>query len=142
MSRKRCNRTIRPVHNPFIVARNQATLLTAAERAQMLTPMRAAADRFRQGLATDNDWAVLTGSLLMAKTIEQQGVVRGLAGHLDDIDRALVAIEARATQQGAWQSPTLYFNEIDAVQLLMELAQFQMEQLTFGEWRRGIHSPP
>ena len=137
MTRKRCNRTVRPVYNPFLVARNHATLLTADELATMATPLRAAAERMRRGLASADDWALLSGSLQMARTIEAQGVVRGLAGHLDEIDRALVAIEARATQAGAWQAPTLYFHELDAVRLLLDLHLYQLQHLTFGEFRRA-----
>ena len=140
MSRKRTRRVPRAVHNPFLVARNHATRLTAAERATVMTPLRAAADRMRRGQASDNDWAVLTGSLLMAQSIEKQGVVRGLAGHLDGVDRALVAIEARATRAGPWRSPTLHFHELDAIHLLLDLYQFQLEQLSYGEFRRAYEA--
>ena len=137
MSRKRTRRTPRPVHNPFVVARNMATLLTAAERARVMTPLGAAADRMRRGQASDDDWAVLTGSLLMAQSIEKQGVVRGLAEHLASVDRALVAIEARATQAGPWQAPTLHAHELEAIRLLLDLHRFQLEQLSYGEFRRA-----
>lgn len=138
MSRKRTRRVPRAVHNPFLVARNHATRLTAAERATVMTPLRAAADRMRRGQASDDDWAVLTGSLLMAQSIERQGVVRGLAEHLASIDRALVAIEACATQAGPWRAPTLYFHELDAVQLLLDLHGFQLSELSYGEFRRAF----
>lgn len=138
MSRKRTRRVPRAVHNPFLVARNHATRLTAAERATVMTPLRAAADRMRRGQASDDDWAVLTGSLLMAQSIERQGVVRGLAEHLASIDRALVAIEARATQAGPWRAPTLHFHELDAVQLLLDLHGFQLSELSYGEFRRAF----
>ena len=131
MSRKRTRRAVRPTHNPFVIARNQATLLTSEERAKVMTPLGAAADRMRRGQASDNDWAVLTGSLLMAQSIEKQGVVRGLAGHLDGVDRALVAIEARATR---------HFHELDAIHLLLDLHEFQLEQLSYGEFRRAYEA--
>ena len=140
MSRKRTRRVPRAVHNPFLVARNHATRLTAAERATVMTPLRAAADRMRRGQASDDDWAVLTGSLLMAQSIERQGVVRGLAEHLASIDRALVSIEARATRAGPWRSPTLHFHELDAIHLLLDLHQFQLEQLSYGEFRRAYEA--
>ncbi len=140
MSRKRTRRVPRAVHNPFLVGRNHATRLTAAERATVMTPLRAAADRMRRGQASDDDWAVLTGSLLMAQSIERQGVVRGLAEHLASIDRALVAIEARATRAGPWRSPTLHFHELDAIHLLLDLHQFQLEQLSYGEFRRAYEA--
>jgi len=119
------------------VARSQATRLTPDELAKVMVPLRGALDQLRRGLASDNDWALLGGSLQLAMAIERQGVVRGLAGHLDEIDRALVAIEARATHAGAWQAPTLYFHELDAVQLLLDLHLYQLQHLTFGEFRRA-----
>lgn len=137
MSRKRCRRVQRIPLNPFIVAQGRATLLTDAERAQCLPPLHSAATRMRQGLSSSDDWSMLVGALLMAQTIEKQRVVRGLAGHLEEIDRALVAIEARATAVGTWQSPTLHFHELDSVALLCDLYKFQLEQLSYGEFRRA-----
>ncbi len=138
MSRKHTRRTVRATHNPFIVARNQATRLTATELDEVMVPLRAVATRMRQGLASHDDHATLDGSLRMAKSIEQQGIVRGLAGHLADIERALAAIGQRAcTSTGRWQAPTLHFHEIEALQLLLELHLFQLKQLSFAEFRRA-----
>lgn len=138
MTRKRTRRTVRQLHNPFLVARNHATRLTAAELDEVMVPMRAAAARTRQGLATSDDLAMLTGSLRMAQSIEQQGIVRGLAGHLADIERALAAVGERARDSsGRWSSPTLYFHELEAVQLLLDLHGYQIKQLSFGEFRRA-----
>ena len=136
--RKHTRRTVRPLHNPFAVARNQATRLTGAELDEVMVPIRAAATRMRQGLATHDDHAVLDGSLRMAQSIEQQGIVRGLAGHFADIERTLAAIGARATAaSGRWQSPTLHFQELEAIQLLLDLHHYQIKQLSFAEFRRA-----
>ena len=136
--RKRTRRTVRPLHNPVAIARNQATRLTRAELDEVMVPIRAAAARMRQGLATHDDHAVLDGSLRMAKSIEQQGIVRGLAGHLDDFARALAAIGARATTHaGRWSAPTLHFHEIEAIHLFLDLHLFQIKHLSFAEFRRA-----
>lgn len=137
MTRKRTHRVARAQYHPFIVARNHATLLTDEERQSVITPLTQAAQRMRQGLASDDDWAMLSGSLMVAQAIESQGVVRGLAGHLAEIDRALVAIEARASRTGTWRSPTLHYNEIEAVQLLLDLHGFQLQQVSYGEFKRA-----
>lgn len=139
MTRKYTRRTVRPLHNPLIVARNQAACLTASELAEVLDPLRAAAARLRQGIASEDDHAMLTGSIMMAQSIEQQGVVRGLAGHLADIARALATVGARASEGRAWFAPTLYFHEIEAVQLFLELHEFQLRQLSFREFRRALN---
>lgn len=137
MSRKRSNRRARPLWNPLVVARNQATALTPAELAQVMVPLRTAFEQLRRGLASDSDWCVLAGSVGMAGNIEKQGVVRGLSEHLAAADRTLVAIEARATQAGPWRSPTLYFSEIDALHTFVDLHEFQLKQLSYGEFRRA-----
>ena len=138
MTRKHTRRAVRPLHNPFAVARNQATRLTAAELDEVMVPIRAAATRMRQGLASHDDHAMLDGSLRLAKSIEQQGIVRGLAGHLADFESALAAIGARATTStGRWNAPTLHFHEIEAIQLFLDLHLFQIKALSFGEFRRA-----
>ena len=138
MTRKHTRRTVRATHNPFLVARNQATRLTPIELDQVMVPLRAVAKRMREGLASHDDHATLDGSMRMAKSIEQQGIVRGLAGHLADIERALVAIGQRAcASTGSWKAPTLYFHEIEALQLFLDLHLFQIQQLSFAEFRRA-----
>ena len=138
MSRKQCARKPRPVYaNPLIVARNQATRLTAAERATIMTPLRAAFDRLRQGAASDTDWCVLAGCVHLAQNIERQGVVRGLDAHLKEADQALCEVEARASASGRWRSPTLHFYELDALRLFVDdLFDFQLRQLSYAEYRR------
>lgn len=126
----------RPVHaNPFVLARNMATALTAVELAQISVPVRAAFDRLRRGRAGAGDWCVLAGSLMLARNVERQGVVRGLAEHLARADAALAAIEARASAGGAWRAPTLYADEIDAIDVFVDVHLFQLGQLSYGEFR-------
>ncbi len=133
---KRAARKPRTVYaDPMRVARNMATTLTPAELAQISVPVRAAFDRLRKGAATSNDWRVLAGSLMIARNIERQGVVRGLAEHLDSADRALVAVEARATDTGTWRSPTLYASEIEAIDTFVDLHLFQLKQLSYAEFK-------
>lgn len=138
MTRKHTRRTPRPLYVPFTIATNQATRLTAAELAQVIAPLRTAASHLRQGTASEDHFATVVGSLHMAQSIEQQGVVRGLAGHLAGIDAALTRIGHRANEGGTWAPPTLYFHEIEAIALLLDLHEFQIQQLSFREYRRAF----
>lgn len=38
---------------------------------------------------------------------------------------------------GRWQSPTLHFQELEAIQLLLDLHHYQIKQLSFAEFRRA-----
>lgn len=136
MTRKRSNYRPRHIHaDPLRVARNQATTLTDAELAQISGPIRAAFDALRRGAATDDHWCVLAGALRMAQNIERQGVVRGLAHHLRAADAALAAVEQRATRTDHWRTPTLYAAEIDAISTLVDVHLYQLQQLSYGEFR-------
>lgn len=136
--RKRKPRRARPLHSPFLIARTQATALTAAELTSVMTPLRAAFDQLRCGRASEDDWCLLAGCIAMARTIERQGVVRGLSGHLAEADTALAAIEARASAPGTWRAPVLYDHEIEAIDTFVDLHHFQLRQLSYGEFRRAL----
>jgi len=136
--RKRKPRRARPLHAPFLIARNQATALTAIELASVMTPLHAAFDRLRRGRASQDNWCLLAGCIAMAHNIERQGVVRGLSGHLAEADAALVAIEARASATGAWRAPVLYGHEIEAIDTFVDLHHFQLRQLSYGEFKRAL----
>ncbi len=136
MTRKRSNYRPRHIHaDPLRVARNQATTLTDAELAQISGPIRAAFDALRRGAATQDHWCVLAGALHMAQNIERQGVVRGLSHHLQAADAALVAVEQRATRTDHWRAPTLYAAEIEAIDTLVDVHLYQVQQLSYGEFR-------
>ena len=138
MSRKRCKRRVRTVAiNTLALVRAKTGKLTQDELACITIPMRASFDRLRRGQASVNDWCVLVGCQGMAESIEHQGVVRGLAEYLTAADRALAAIEARASASGGWRSPVLYPGEIDAISTFLDFHEFQLKQLSYTEFRRA-----
>ena len=140
MTRKHTKRR-RPISvslNPFAHARDHATLLTAKEQALPLGVLKASTDRLRTGQASADDFAIVIGALRMAVTIQRQGVVRFIDGHLDDIARDLAALEERAMATGQWKAPTLYFAELEAIALLADLHAIQLRSLTYGEFRRAV----
>lgn len=141
MTRKHTPRKPRLVYsNPFVVARNMATALTPAELASITRPLRAAFGLMRRAEARRDDWCILASSLIMASNIERQGVVRGLHEHLHAADRALAAVEARAASAGTWRAPTLYFNEIEAIDTFIDLHIFQIRQLSYGEFKAAYRT--
>lgn len=122
------------------VAMNQASCLTPAEVAQAMAPAKSAVEAMRRAQATADHWSVLVGAVCMGVAIERQGVVTGLTEQLGAADRALAAIEARATASGQWRSPTLYAQEIEAIKTLVHVHQFQVEQLSFSEFSAAYRS--
>ncbi len=139
MSHGRKLRRQRPVAiNPIALAMARATRLTFAEREQIMVPLRAAVAALRQGVATEYEWMVAVTAVNVGDAIERQGVVRGLAGHLKEIDRALQGIRQRAMESATWHAPALYYEERDLLDLLLDLHNHQVRNLSFGEYTRAV----
>lgn len=127
------------------IARNKAAALTPAEVAHIMTNPRQAADALAAGRGTRLQWACLCTALNVSRAIEDGGVVRGLAAHLDDIERALNAVGTRAGDTATpptWTAPALWATERDAVRLLVNLHAQQLRQLSYLEyqtaWRLAV----
>ena len=126
--------------NPLALAVQQATKLTAAEVSQQMGPCRLAFDALRQGRATLRQWQIMAATLTIAASIEKLGVVKGLAGLLAEVDEVLDAIEGRAVQgltAGGWRAPVLRGEEIRQLQEFLRVHQFQLEQLSYREYRQA-----
>lgn len=121
------------------VARAGAGRLTAAEVTHIMSGCRAAAGAMAMGRGTRNDWVSLCSALNIARAIDDIGaVLRGLRGHLDDIEATLRALATRAGEDDhppTWNAPALRFDEMDAVRLLAELFQTQLDQLSYAEYQ-------
>lgn len=124
--------------DPIALARNNATRLTAAEIAQAITPLRAAARALREGVATEWDWAIVASAINVAQAIDKQGIVRGLAEHLHSAEVALQGIYARAMTSGTWCATALYYQELDHITTAVDLHEFQAGKLSSGEWRSAL----
>ncbi len=123
---------------PLQIAVENATKLTPTEMASIMEPVMQAHKHLREGVATEMDWCVLCSSINIARRIEKQGVVRGLAEHLHSAEQALQTIEVRANRTGTWTPTALYYQELDAVSTGIELYQYQCEQLSAAELKRAI----
>lgn len=132
-------------HTTMDTARQGASALTPAEVGHIMANPRTAADALAAGRATRGQWACLCTALNVARAIEHGGVVRGLAAHLDDIERALNAAGTRAGDSAiprTWTAPALWATERDAVRLLVTLHAQQLRQLSYLEyqtaWRLAV----
>lgn len=119
--------------DPITLAMHRASRVSAEDVEAVLDPIRAAFKALREGVATELQWSVLASSVNVAMTIENQGVVTGLAAHLKAAEQALQQIYLRAIDSGGWRPPALYWQEIDAVDEFVPLHKFQLEQLSRGE---------
>lgn len=119
--------------NPIALAANRAATIGSQEREEILQPIRAAFKAMREGVGSEANWLTLAGTAQMATRIEQQGVMRGLQGHLAAADAALQAIRQRASEGGEWRAPALHLGEIDALDTFVWLHAEQLQRLSRGE---------
>lgn len=128
------------VNDPLAVALHRAAKPSRQDRADVLAPLQQAIKALRQGQATEQQWSIAAGAVAVAQAIERQGVVRGLAGHLQTAELTLQAIHDRAlrTGGGRWMRVTLYFGEIDALTTFEECHTFQLNQLGRAELLQAI----
>lgn len=124
--------------NTLGLAIHSAAKPAQADRDQVLAVLRRSHKALREGVATEFDWSVVAGAGDVAKAIERQGIVRGLAEHLDTATRALQAIYDRAMASGSWRTTALHYYELDAIQTLVDLHAFQVNQLGRAELLRAI----
>lgn len=105
----------------------------------VIAPTRTAFKALREGVATEEQWAILAGTVSVAIRVEDQGAaVSGYAGHLKAAEDALQGIYLRAMATGAWRPTALYWQEIDAIDEFVSLHKFQLQQLGNGEIRDAI----
>jgi len=122
------------------LALHRAAKPSAADRDEVLGLLRDSIKALREGAATEIHWSIASGSVSVALAIERQGIVRGLLGHIQAADQALQEMYYRAIQIGGWRSVqvTLYAKELDALQTVIEIHTFQLDQLGRAELLSAI----
>ena len=135
MTRKARPRKRHPLTNPMAVALAKASRFTPTELARMKTHLESHLVALREGRATRVNFAGISTATELALAIEDQGVVRGLAEHLERAEVAMHAIRRRSDFASGWKTPTLRWDEIDALTELLRLHLFQLEQLSYGEYQ-------
>lgn len=119
------------------VALARASRIARPQRDEIMNPLRDAVAALRRGVATELEWALAVTAVNIGDAIESQGVVRGLAGHLKNIDLALQEIGKRARSGGSWRPPALYYEERDLLDMLIDLHSHQVRSLSLGEFTRA-----
>lgn len=131
----------RVTRHTLAVAIDGAAKPAAADRRQILAKLTESLHAFRTARATQYDWSVMAGAVVLAQCIEKMGVIRGLQEHLTTTETILYGIRARAMQSGQWVSPTLHGPEIEQLDFFLEdLHSFQLEQLSRSEFLSAIDS--
>lgn len=130
--------------DPISRAIGGATKLTAPEILDIVEPARASVERMTRGVGLLADWQVLASTINVAKAIERQGIVRGLAGHLTEAEATLATIHRRAEEElqrlpEARYPYALHLAEIDVLKTAIELLfEYQLKQLTRSELRAAM----
>ena len=138
MTHGRKPRQRREMRDPFRTALVRATRHTPEELASIMAPVRACLKAVREGVSTQLQFEVLQSSMVIARAIEDSGIVRGLGGHIASALQACTAIEARALASGAWRQTALHFHELDALAEAVDVHEFQLQQLSAGELHRIV----
>ena len=122
------------------LALNNVTKPAVEDRNEVLGLVAKACRALREGVATEHQWSIAAGAVALALAIERQGIVRGLQEHLQSAEQCLQDIHDRAMRAGSgrWLSPTLYYQELDALQTFQELHAFQIGQLGRAEFLAAV----
>lgn len=122
------------------LAKHFAAKPSQEDRDEVLGMLRTTLKALREGVATEHQWSIVAGSVEVALTIEEKGIVRGLRSHLEAANKAMQDIYNRAMRMGngKWLRATLYFNELDALSTFFHLHKFQVDQLGRAEFLAAI----
>lgn len=123
----------RHVRDPRQVFNRHNSKLTPAEVAETMGPLRTAFAHIREGVATHNEYVVLHSIMLIAGEIELMGIVRGLQEHINAALLACESYQARSGHADNWRPSAVHFHELDALREMVDLHEFQLQQLTARE---------
>lgn len=146
MTHGRKPRVVRfPAHiNAMTTVKARVALTAAADLAEVTAPIDQAFTAMRQAVGSEQDWVQLCSAINVAQSIEKQGIVRGIYGHLHKAELALQAIKQRAMDQaghiGQWRAVELHIDEIEAIKEAILLHRYQLKNLSTGEAARAINS--
>lgn len=119
--------------NPLMVFNKHNSKLTPAEVAETMDSLRTAFAHMREGVATHNEYVVLHSNMLIAQEIEQMGVVRGLQEHITAALQACASYQERSGYAESWRPSDIHFHELDALGSMLDLHEYQLQQLTARE---------
>ena len=136
---KPAGRVCKPVAvNTMDIAKWFAARIHKDDVREIMSSLLVAFKALREGMATDNDWALLASAMNTAQAIEKLGVVRGLHAQLRLTELALQSVEQRATASGNWRAPVLHTFELDDIRAGLEFHRYQLLQLSHGALTQAI----
>lgn len=134
MSRTHFHRpTPKRSRNPLMVLNQHNSKLTPAEVAETMGSLRTAFAHMREGVATHNEYVVLHSNMLIANEIERIGIVRGLQEHIAAALQACASYQERSGYAESWSPSDIHFHELDALSTMLDLHEYQLQQLTARE---------
>lgn len=140
MSRRHLHQQVRQHgRNPLMVFNQYNSKLTPAEVAETMGPLRTAFAHIREGVATHNEYVALHSIMLIAQEIEHMGIVRGLQEHIAAALQACASYQARSGYADNWKPSAVHFHELDALREMVDLHEFQLQQLTAREVHQAAH---
>lgn len=122
-----------PTRSTVDVARQRATRLTEAEISDTMAPHHLAAQRLREGVATEKEHNIFLTMVLISLAIEDSGLIRGMRLHLEATKAALQVIAERARATGTWHPEVLDFSELEAIDTALWLHTEQLRHLAWIE---------
>lgn len=105
----------------------------------MMGGLKACLAALRTGAGHLNDVLEFECATMTASLIERKGVVRGLAHTIADAEAAIMSMRRRADKATGRVGP-LFGNEITALDTLITVHHFQLEQLSQGEYESVLRS--
>lgn len=127
-----------PTADTMAIALGQVVKPPQGDVTEILQALNNAHTALRQGVATELQWSIMSGSLEVARSIHRMGVVRDISGHLGTAHTALQAIYDRAMLTGRWRAPALWFIEMEALDVFVQLHAYQARELSRSEFLRAI----
>lgn len=105
----------------------------------MMDGLRTCLAALRTGKGHLNDVLEFDYATMTASLIERHGVVRGLAQQIANADAAIMSMRLRADKAAGNVGP-LFSNEIAALDSLIDVHQFQLAQISQGEYEGVLRS--
>lgn len=124
---------------PMQVAAAMASKLDRKNVMAMMGGLKACLAALRTGTGHLNDVLEFEYATISASLIERKGVVRGLAHTIADAEAAITSMRRRADNETSRVGP-LFGHEITALDALIRIHHFQLEQLSQGEYEGVLRS--
>lgn len=121
------------------IAAAQVQKLDPAEIGAMMTGLRSCLSRLRAAQGLLRDVFEFQYATMSAALIERQGVVRGLSSTIADAEAAIATMRQRADAVSG-QVGALFGPEIACLDEFIRLHEYQLEQLSKGEYEKVLRS--